>query len=80
MSRTLAAVALALLPLGSAMAQDSPADVRYCAALSELYGRYVGSTEFGMSNRLPRDVEARYALYRCERGEDRKSTRLNSSH
>jgi hypothetical protein len=69
MSRTLAAVAFVLLPLGAALAQESQADLRYCTALSQLYGRYVGSTEFGPNSMLPRDVEARYALYQCERGD-----------
>jgi hypothetical protein len=63
------AFVLAVLPAGVAMALEPSADQRYCAALSQLYGRYVGSTEFGPNSFLPRDVEARYALYKCEQGD-----------
>lgn len=54
-----------------ALAQSSAVDQRYCAALVDLYVRYVGSSEFSSDTpgRFRTDPEARLAIYRCEQGD-----------
>jgi hypothetical protein len=55
----------------AAMAQDSAADLKYCAELSRLFTTYVGTSEFSPSSPFDRrtDTEARYALSRCSHGD-----------
>jgi len=68
--RASALMGLAAVLAGSAVRGQSASDVAYCAELSHLYGLYVGSTEFSTRRyHANRDVEARWALSRCEAGD-----------
>jgi hypothetical protein len=51
--------------------QDSGnvADLKYCAALSDLYVRYVGTSEFSPSSMDRTDLEGRLALSKCQAGD-----------
>ena len=54
-----------------ALGQDngSAADRKYCAALSDLYVRYVGTSEFSPSSMDRTDLEGRLALSKCQAGD-----------
>jgi hypothetical protein len=67
----LAAAALALLlPSGAPSAQPrgSSSELRYCAALSQLYMRYVGNPETEPRNIRRNDATADEALAQCRQG------------
>lgn len=74
MSRTtVISIALACLALPpAAQAQEKPfggyssADMQYCAALSELYIRYVGRSEAGPRTPVTPDVVGGTALAQCK--------------
>ncbi|MBV8188798.1 MAG: hypothetical protein JOY64_16425 [Alphaproteobacteria bacterium] len=73
MTRTttlMAALALACLPLGVAQAQamSSANDLAYCARLSGLYQRYVGSNEYGRHMVATPNVEGGAAVAECHQG------------
>lgn len=58
---------LAMLPHAAGAQAASPEDLRYCKALSEIYVRYTGSSEFERPPR--RDVTADEAVSRCKAGD-----------
>jgi len=47
----------------------STADRKYCAALGDLYVRYVGTSEFSPSSMDRTDLEGRLALSKCQAGD-----------
>jgi len=55
----------------AAIGEDSgnTADRKYCAALSDLYVRYVGTSEFSPSSMDRTDLEGRLALSKCQAGD-----------
>jgi|1186.fasta_scaffold626011_1 hypothetical protein len=59
-----------LAPSASPWAQagGTPADVRYCGALSQLYMRYVGNPETEPRGIRRNDAEAEDAMTQCRRG------------
>lgn len=68
----LASLAIATVVAAStARAQNrtSPADLRYCAALGELYMRYVGNPETQPHNVRRNDATAEEAMAQCRRGD-----------
>jgi hypothetical protein len=68
-ARLLPAFLAAALPV-LAHAASSAEDLRYCAALSQQYARYVGSSEFSSSTLARRvDVDARVAMEKCSQGD-----------
>jgi hypothetical protein len=56
------------LPL-QAQGRAAPADVRYCAALSDLYMRYIGNPEQRPGNVRRSDIEADTAVAQCRAGD-----------
>jgi hypothetical protein len=72
MSRLLSGLTLAaLLSMGlptQAQVRASPADLRYCAVLSQLYMRYVGNPETRPHSIRRSDVTADTALAQCQEG------------
>jgi hypothetical protein len=58
---------LAMLPHAAGAQMASHEDLRYCKALSEMYVRYTGSSEFERPPR--RDVTADEAVARCKAGD-----------
>ena len=61
------AVMMASLPV-YAQGGGSSADQKYCAALSDLYQRYVGNPETEPRNVRRNDVDADSAITQCRRG------------
>ena len=51
-----------------AQGRGSSADQKYCAALSDLYQRYVGNPETEPRNVRRNDADAEEALTQCRRG------------
>ena len=69
-----AAIAVAILPLAAGADSRSyaghRADLRYCAQLSDLYARYVGSYDTAPRKQVKRfDVEGRVAIAKCQEGD-----------
>ena len=62
-----AVAAVSIAPLSAQVGRS--ADLRYCAALSELYMRYVGNPVTEPRSIRRNDVVADEALYQCRRGE-----------
>jgi hypothetical protein len=62
---------LASLPAAVGAQSASQEDLRYCKALSEIYVRYTGSSEFARPPR--RDVVADEAVSRCKAGDAARS-------
>jgi len=58
---------LTMLPHAAGAQTASQEDLRYCKALSEMYVRYTGSSEFERPPR--RDVTADEAVTRCKAGD-----------
>lgn len=58
---------LSSLP-SQAQLRSPPVDLRYCAALSDLYMRYVGNPELRPSSIRRSDVTADTALAQCRAG------------
>ena len=60
-----------LFAAAAALGQDngSAADRKYCSALSDLYVRYVGTSEFSPSSMDRTDLEGRLALSKCQAGD-----------
>jgi uncharacterized membrane protein YfcA len=57
---------LATLPAAVGAQTASPGDLRYCAAMSEMYKRYIGTSQY---DRRPRnDVTGDEAVAQCEAG------------
>jgi hypothetical protein len=66
----LAALALAVPAAAQAQSTSSAADLRYCAALSDKYARYVGISEFSTRRGAGRGTaEDHLAVARCQEGD-----------
>jgi hypothetical protein len=58
---------------GQTQARGSAADLRYCAALSQLYMRYIGNPELRPGSVRRSDVTGDTALEQCRAGDSARA-------